>query len=162
MAKKSHADIAARRRAVIDFLAEEDHSVEELMAKLLGRIAKRTIHEDIAFLRASFPTHLQHVRAGGNHGTSRVAYRWTGAIPHLLSQPLGWLGDDELMALIAARGLLHHNDRTLASGLPAGDGLVAARHGAGHPRKVAGLHGAFSVRQLRAVCQPRAGCRGAA
>jgi predicted DNA-binding transcriptional regulator YafY len=129
MAKKSPADIAARRRAVINLLSSEvGKAVEELMDELPGHMGRRTVHEDLAFLRANFPTQLERLRANGQHGTSRVAYRWTGAIPHLLDQPIGWLAEDELMALIAARGLLHHNDRSLAGGAQGGDGLGAAAH----------------------------------
>ena len=69
-------------------------------------------HEDLAFLKESFGNQLVRVKAdAANRG--RVAYAWSGPMPHILAQPLAWISDGELLALVAARGLLHVDDQSI-------------------------------------------------
>lgn len=134
MPRKASADVASRRRALLGLLAsaEEGLSLAEMEQGLPGQTARRTLHEDLAYFKMAFPGRLQRVGAGDAHGASRVAYRWTGSLPHLLNDGLTWITDEELLALVAARGLLHHEDRSLAATAGAASslqGLSSAIHG---------------------------------
>jgi predicted DNA-binding transcriptional regulator YafY len=132
MPRKSPADLALRRRALIGLLSVEGGlSVDEMLERMPGRPGRRTLHEDLAFLRSSFPEQLVRIRAGDAHGTSRVAFQWQGPIPHLLAKPISWLSENELLALVAARGLLHTDDQAfpVTRGTARSiDGLAGAVH----------------------------------
>jgi predicted DNA-binding transcriptional regulator YafY len=113
MPRKPPQDVASRRIKLIELIAAEPLSAEEILDRLRPRAAKRTVHEDIAWLLETFPEHFRRERAAGQHGPSRVAFRWVGNIPYLLQKPVTWLTEDELIALVAARGFLRDADPTL-------------------------------------------------
>lgn len=95
-------------------LADQPQSVEEIIACLQPRVARRTVMQDLAWVRVNFPGQLRRQRAAGQHGTGRVAYGWKGSLPYVLNRPVTWLTEPELVALVAARGLLrdvHPHDR---------------------------------------------------
>lgn len=110
MPRKPPQDVASRRIKLIELIAADPLSAEEILDRLRPRAAKRTVHEDIAWLLETFPEHFRRERAAGQHGPSRVAFRWVGNIPYLLQKPVTWLTEDELIALVAARGFLREPD----------------------------------------------------
>ena len=80
MANRSLQDVAARRVAIINLIAGEGLSVDEVHEQLHPRAGLRTVHEDISWMAETFPEHLKREKAGkGPHGTTtahRIAYRW--------------------------------------------------------------------------------------
>ena len=111
----SPAQAAKRRLRLIELLADSPCTAEEMIARLTPRAARRTVLDDLRWVRDSFPDRIVRSRAAGGHGTGRVAYAWQGAVPHLLAAPISFLTEEELVALVAARGLLrdvHPLDRT--------------------------------------------------
>lgn len=112
MPRKPPQDVATRRIKLIELIAAEHLSAEEILTRLRPRAAKRTVHEDIAWLLETFPEHFRRERASGQHGSSRVVFHWVGNIPYLLQKSVTWLTEDELIALVAARGFLRDADPT--------------------------------------------------
>ena len=108
---------------------------DQIASRLKPRPSKRTLHEDIAWLTEQFPTHFQREKASSHEDGYRIIYRWVGPAPLLLQQPIHWLAEEELIALIAARGLLRQPNpsRPATTGQPseadplarAVDGLLA-------------------------------------
>jgi len=72
-------------------------------------IGEKTLQGDLAYLRRHFPGQFEESRFDG-----RKSYRWTGLPIAILDEPPGHLDHRELVALIAARGLL----RRPADGTP--------------------------------------------
>ncbi len=105
MANKAPQEVAARRVAIINLIASERLPVERIREKLRPQAGLRTIHEDIAWMADTFPDHLMREKAG-NGQTHRVVYRWQGNVPYLLTKPITWLTEEQLIALVAARGFL--------------------------------------------------------
>ena len=130
MANRPAQDVAARRVAIIDLIGVEALAVEEVHRRLRPRAGLRTVHEDIAWLLETFPEHLKREKAGKGLG-HRVVYRWQGQVPYLLNKPVGWLTEEELIALVAARGFLRDANpaRPATSGEPALDELLAGALG---------------------------------
>jgi len=112
MPRRPPQDVAARRLAIVDLIAGEGLAFAEITAGLRPRPSTRTLREDIAWLGEHFPQRLTRNRTAGDGRSPGLAYRWIGPAPLLLSQPLHWLAEEELIALIAARGLLRQPDPT--------------------------------------------------
>ena len=108
MANRSPQDVAARRVAIINLIAGEGLSVDEVHEQLHPRAGLRTVHEDISWMAETFPEHLKREKAGKGHG-HRIAYRWQGHVPYILDKPITWLTEEELIGLVAARGFLREN-----------------------------------------------------
>jgi predicted DNA-binding transcriptional regulator YafY len=132
MARSAPQDPSARRIQIIVLLSGDGLGFEALRAQLKPQPSVRTLHEDLAWIERQFPDRLRRDQAHGEHGTSRVALRWLGRPPVLLSQPLTWLTEEEVISLIAARGLLRQLDPSLpptASPQPEPDPLSQAADG---------------------------------
>lgn len=112
MARRPLQDIASRRLALVDLVAGEGLTFAEIASRLKPRQSTRTLREDIAWLGEHFPQRLLRTRTSTDGRGSSLLYRWTGPAPLLLHQPLHWLAEEELIALIAARGLLRQPDPT--------------------------------------------------
>lgn len=108
-------DTVARRVKIIKLLADEELSANEIFDHFKSRASIRTINEDLSWLLETFPKQIQRGKARGLHGNSRVVFSWKGSLPCLLSKPLTWLSEDELIALVAARGLLSNSDQSYAA-----------------------------------------------
>lgn len=139
---------AQRQEKLLRLLADGEYSTASLAQRL--RSSERTVRSDVASLRARFPG--QVVAVPGGDGRSR-RYRCQGLPPTVLPNPITYLGHDETLALIAARGLLRDPERRTPgwerpSSPYAGD-LSSAIHGL--------LLRAGLVEQSRAVA-PRALC----
>lgn len=130
MANRPAQDVAARRVAIIDLIGAEALAVEEIHRRLRPKAGLRTVHEDIAWLLGTFPSHLNREKPAVGHG-HRVVYRWRGLVPYLLDKPIGWLTEDELIALVAARGFLRDANpaKPATTGEPAPDDLLAGALG---------------------------------
>ena len=133
MANRPAHDVAARRLGIIDLIGAEALAVDEIQRRLRPKAGLRTIHEDIAWLLKTFPEHLKREKAGkglkGLTTAHRVVYRWQGQVPYLLTKPVDWLTEDELIALVAARGFLREpvpNQPPINAELPQGDLLAGA------------------------------------
>jgi len=89
-----------RRIAIIEACREQPHDRVELATAL--DTSPRTIGTDLRWLRARFPRQLrQH-----HDDDRRKRWHWPGPAPHRIADPPHWLTDEELLALVAARGLL--------------------------------------------------------
>jgi predicted DNA-binding transcriptional regulator YafY len=130
VANRPAQDVAARRVAIIDLIGADALAVDEIHRRLRPKAGLRTVHEDIAWLLETFPAHLSREKAAAGHGY-RVVYHWQGPIPYLLSKPVGWLTEDELIALVAARGFLRDANpgKPATTGDPAPDDLLAGALG---------------------------------
>ena len=106
MPKKSPQEVSARRVAIIELIAANPLPVEAIVDQLRPRAARRTVYEDLEWILETFPEHLRRESAGQSHGKHRVTYRWIGQSPYLLSSPITWLTEEELIGLVAARGFL--------------------------------------------------------
>lgn len=132
MTRRPPHDVAARRLALVDLITGEGLGFDQITLQLKPRPGRRTLHEDIAWLTEQFPQHFQRERASSQHDGHRILYRWQGPAPLLLRQPVLWLSEEELIALIAARGLLRQPDpsRPATSGqAPEADPLAGAVDG---------------------------------
>jgi len=98
-------DMAHRRRRILALLAERPYLREELRLALVPIPAARTLAADLAWLRREFPGRLL-AEADGR----ALLWRFVGEPPHLLPRALAALDEDQVAALIAARGLLRLPD----------------------------------------------------
>jgi len=112
MSRRPPHDVVARRLALVDLITGEGLGFDQITTRLKPRPSKRTLHDDIAWLTEQFPMHFQREKAVPAHEGSRVLYRWVGPAPLLLQRPIYWLAEEELIAFIAARGLLRQPDPT--------------------------------------------------
>jgi predicted DNA-binding transcriptional regulator YafY len=103
-------DPSIRRAQILGLLGGEGLGFDALRAKLRPQPAVRTLHEDLAWLERQFPDRFRREQAHGTQGASRVVLRWLGRPPVILAQPLQWLTEEEVVSLIAARGLLRQPD----------------------------------------------------
>lgn len=110
MTRRPPHDVAARRLALVDLITGEGMGFDEIASRLKPRPSKRTLREDIAWLTEQFPKHFIREKSIAGHDGSRVRYHWVGPAPLLLQRPIHWLAEEELIALIAARGLLRQPD----------------------------------------------------
>lgn len=117
--KTTAHDVTKRRLAVIALLQSGSHSADELVALLRPRPAKSTVDKDLAWIRATFPSQITSAPSLGTHGTSRVVFTWHGDGPTLLDDPPTWISETELVALVAACGLLRQGDPKRSSTNPA-------------------------------------------
>lgn len=106
MARNTLSAVAQRRSRIINLLSSSPQSAQELQHALRPKTGRRTINADLAWLRTYFPAHCVRQRAEGRHGTGRVVFRWRAGPAHLCSEPLTWLSEAELIALVVARGML--------------------------------------------------------
>lgn len=91
-----------RHNQLLKLIAQEALSQQDL-ARLLG-CSDRTIRSDMEALAERFPGYIRNLRDEQN----RICYQWQGLPPHLLddSNSIAYLDHLELVALVAARGLL--------------------------------------------------------
>ncbi len=132
MARRPPHDVAARRLELVNLISGEGVGFDQIASRLKPRPATRTLREDISWLTSQFPEQFRRERSPGYDDGGRVLYRWVGPAPLLLSQPLHWLTEEELIALIAARGLLRQPDPTrpaTSSQSPEADPLAGAVDG---------------------------------
>ena len=106
MPNKSEAHLRRHRR-ILELIAEEPLSADQLAARMTPHVTPRLIRKDLVYLQARFPE--QMVREHG--GDARNIF-WTlkGLPPIPFLAPIDYLTHDELAALIAARGFLRAPD----------------------------------------------------
>ena len=106
-----------RRQRILRLCGDAPRSAEELAAAT--GVSRRTITSDLRRLEA------EHAEAFvGAVGSDHVKrFRFTGCLPHRLERPLTHVTEHELVALVAARGLLR---------MPAGHAAEPG-HAATHP-----------------------------
>ncbi|TVR49029.1 MAG: WYL domain-containing transcriptional regulator [Planctomycetota bacterium] len=92
---------ASRRFAIVQRLANNAHTQAQLMT--LFSCSPRTIRSDFTYLEQRYP-HRIHKET---HGRT-LLYRWQGPLPHLVQPALESIDHHQLIALVAARGLLHN------------------------------------------------------
>jgi predicted DNA-binding transcriptional regulator YafY len=125
-------DSAPHRRArLLQLLTVGAFTSEELEDRL--HAPARTVRADLAWLRQQCPSQCVVVRGGDARSRS---YRLEGLPPVVLSNPIEHLTHDEVMALIAARGLLraphpegHRPEGWERPSAPYGGDLSTAVHG---------------------------------
>jgi len=113
MVRSASNDPSTRRIQIIVLLGGDGLGFDVLRSRLKPRPSVRTLHEDLAWIERQFPDRFRREPARGEHGSSRVVLRWSGRPPVLLEQPLTWLTEEEVVAIIAARGLLRQLDPSL-------------------------------------------------
>ena len=96
---------AQRRRSVCSLLSHEPLTKANLLARLDPPPTLRTLDEDLRWLTKTFPSQVRT----GLEGRAKT-WHFNGEIPHLLPEPLTHLDDDQVAALIVARGLLRLTD----------------------------------------------------
>ena len=92
---------AQRRTRILHLLAHEALTKAELLTRLDPTPSMGSLEIDLRELSRMFPGRLQIDTARKAH-----VYRFTGDVPRMLEQPIAQLDDDQLAALIAARGVL--------------------------------------------------------
>lgn len=112
----SPAETAHRRTAIIALMARGGVTLAELVARLRPAVSERVVQRDLALLQRQFPGRIDSCQDG-----RAKSWRFNGDVCRVLERPLSALTDDQLTALIVARGLLHLPD-------PA-DAPVDAGHG---------------------------------
>ena len=98
-------DKAHRRSAILALLAVRPYRREELRHALTPAPAERTLAADLAWLRREFPGRLLSEPDG-----RALRWRFVGEPPRLLPRALAALDEEQVAALIAARGLLRQSD----------------------------------------------------
>lgn len=98
-------DKAHRRSAILALLAVQTYRREELRHALTPAPAERTLAADLAWLRREFPGRLLSEPDG-----RALRWRFVGEPPRLLPRALVALDEEQVAALIAARGLLRQSD----------------------------------------------------
>ncbi|TVR13374.1 MAG: WYL domain-containing protein [Planctomycetota bacterium] len=92
---------AKRRIKLIQLIAETPLNQAQLVTKL--RCSERTIGNDLRLLRQ------RHGRQFQRHLIQRTAYySWEGPLPHAIDPPLDILDHQQLIALVAARGIFRN------------------------------------------------------
>ena len=94
-----------RRHRMLYLLSQQALTVAQLRERLHPQPAERSLANDLSWLRATFPGRLICGRLGKAH-----TYHFTGDLPRLLPAPVLHLDEDQIAALIAARGLLRTPD----------------------------------------------------
>lgn len=109
----SPTSAAARRHRILHFISQQPASTAAILQHLQPHVAQRTLTTDLAWLRHAFPGRVICTRNGREN-----LLQFTGDIPRLMPRPLTHLHDDQVAALIAARGLLRtpHPDATQDKG----------------------------------------------
>lgn len=105
MARSSRTTVAERRRRLIGQLYAGEATTEELCKAVPRGASRRTIADDLIWLRSRFGSQLHRQRSEGF-----VRWRMQGRTPHVLDDPLDALTADEVTALVAARSLLRLPD----------------------------------------------------
>ncbi len=108
--------VQKRRTQLIILLSESALTTTELRQQLNPRPSPRTLADDLAWLRSAFPGRIQIDMQG-----RAQLWRFIGEPPKLLSTPLTHLDEDQVAALIAARGLLRLPDPTRPAAEDPGD-----------------------------------------
>lgn len=93
-----HGERTSRRNRMLRLLAAGPHTVEALAQRL--HLSRSQAYRDLQALERRFPGRLQ---GDSGPGASRS---WPGHPPHLLAATIDHLDHLELIALVAARGLL--------------------------------------------------------
>lgn len=124
----------ARLQTIIRLCSESERRTAELVREL--RVSARTIANDTKWLKEHFPN--QFIGRTGSDHTKR--FEWHGPPIHVLDQPIEWLREVEMAALVLARGLLRNpHGRSIEAKTDAYPGLFAtALHTLLHR---SGLHG---------------------
>ncbi len=117
----SPAPAAARRHRILQLLSQQALTTAELRARLDPEPSPRSLADDLRWLRNVFPGRVDCARSGRAH-----VHRFAGEVPRLLPTPLTHLDEDQVSALIAARGLLRTPDPTH----PTAEDPVRGYHGA--------------------------------
>jgi predicted DNA-binding transcriptional regulator YafY len=136
------ASVALRRHRILALLAERPHRRDELRSALRPEPAERTLAADLAWLRREFPGRLLAEQEG-----RALRWRFVGEAPHVLSRPLATLDEDQVAALIAARGLL----RTPDPAKPAAEDDGTTYHGTLSRAIDRLLHSAGLTEEARAI-----------
>lgn len=99
-------DLQARRQFLLVRMAvPEGTTFAELLDALPDACSERTLRADLQALSEQFPHRLTKTHQGRAH-----VYHFQGDPPRLLPSPLGHLEEDQITALIAARGILRLPD----------------------------------------------------
>jgi predicted DNA-binding transcriptional regulator YafY len=104
--KTSALDVAKRRLRMIALLSEKSRTARELIKELRQLGGARTINKEIAWLKTTFPQNMRVEKVVQQDDDSRVLFSWIGPEPLLVDNPATWLTEFELVALVAAKGLL--------------------------------------------------------
>ncbi len=104
------ATTAAKRRSFILTIIQQPLLREEIRKALRPVPSPRTLASDLAWLRAQFPGRLLTENDG-----RALRWRFVGEAPRLIEKPIVALDEDQVAALIAARGLLRQPDASRPS-----------------------------------------------
>ena len=110
--------IHVRRSRILALLGAVPCTKAELARQIPG--STRNLHNDLAWITATFPGRVVF----GRQGRAKT-WRFTGTPPTVLATPIAALDEDQIAALIAARGLLRIPDGTS----PATEGRTTAYTG---------------------------------
>lgn len=94
-----------RRTTILHILAKDACTLKELRPRLDPVPSSRCLEKDIASLRRAFPGRLIAERRG-----REKVWQFAGDVPRVLESPIQALDEDQIAALIAARGLLRLPD----------------------------------------------------
>ena len=94
-----------RRAVIVRLISQEPLTTADLLSRLKPIPSPRTLAADLAWLRRNFPG---RVEVGRQERAN--TWRFIGESPVLLAAPLRHLDEDQVAALIAARGLLRLPD----------------------------------------------------
>jgi len=97
----SPAQPRTRLNEIIRLIAAERLTKDGLRKRLVPVPSERALGYDLAKLRRMFPHRISIERVGRAH-----AYAFIGDPPQILAQAIHYLDEDQLAAIIAARGLL--------------------------------------------------------
>ncbi len=107
---------AARRNRILHLLSQQSLTAAEVRQRLDPQPSQRSLTDDLAWLRGAFPGRITCARLGRAN-----AFHFAGEVPRLLPVPLTHLDEDQVAALIAARGLLRTPDPTKPTAEDPGD-----------------------------------------
>jgi len=108
--------VRRRRSELLVLLSVAPLTVVELLARLTPPLSARTLADDLAWLRRTFPGRVEIVKQNRAN-----TWRFISEPPILLGSPLTHLDEDQIAALIAARGLLRLPDPTSPAAEDPGD-----------------------------------------
>ena len=112
----SSDSVQKRRTHLITLLSASALTTVMMRQQLTPCPSPRTLADDLAWLRSAFPGRVQIDMQGRSQ-----MWRFIGEAPTVLATPLTHLDEDQVAALIAARGLLRLPDPARPAAEDSGD-----------------------------------------
>jgi predicted DNA-binding transcriptional regulator YafY len=105
MSKSSYQQVVIRRNKLVELLSGGEQDMVSLCRGLPGRPSRRTVTDDLRWVKKLFPHQLIRNRHSGH-----ACWSLTCRVPHILPEPLDVVTAEQMVALIAARSLLRLPD----------------------------------------------------